>query len=233
MSNLVIAPTTIEQGIFPGYVWDDAWTGNPVQGTARISSPFGIYRPSFRTTHLGIDLAIKLASVVYAPAAGKVVWTNLGAHPNEGAYDRDHALGRFVILRHINGWETLYAHLGSIDTRLVIGSEVGRGSPIGTIGMTGNTNGPHLHFMVSRKPSNMWRGSPYLADPAKFIRATSPLLEGSKPPVLGTVQSRLDFHIAALKNAQTLPLRVEHARGYERWVYETTVIKGLVTDDEG
>ncbi len=52
--------------------------------------------------------------------------------------------GNVVVLNHGNGWQTLYAHLDSVAVGC--GQSVYQGSMIGTMGSTGNSTGPHLHY---------------------------------------------------------------------------------------
>lgn len=85
--------------------------------------------------HQGVDIAALLNDPVYAAATGEVV----------EAGDRGD-LGLTVELDHGEGWRTVYAHLNRILVRK--GDVVNRGSSVGTIGMTGNTTGPHLHYEV-------------------------------------------------------------------------------------
>jgi murein DD-endopeptidase MepM/ murein hydrolase activator NlpD len=85
--------------------------------------------------HDGIDLAAPEGTRVGAAAAGEVIYVG-----EQSGY------GRIVILRHAGGLVTLYAHMRRALTEE--GERVDRGDPIGEVGQTGRTSGPHLHFEV-------------------------------------------------------------------------------------
>lgn len=111
-----------------------AW---PTQGV--FTSGFGMRPDPFtgRTRfHNGIDLSNRIGTPVRAAASGRVVHVE----SQIGNY------GRFVILRHPDGFQTLYAHLDSFSVRN--GQTVSRGQQIGSMGNTGRSTGPHLHFSV-------------------------------------------------------------------------------------
>lgn len=86
------------------------------------------------TNHRGIDIAGGLTEGAYAADAGVIVYAGW----NDWGY------GNMVVIDHGNGWQTLYAHLSSIN--VVCGMSVGQGMMIGLIGSTGRSSGPHLHF---------------------------------------------------------------------------------------
>ncbi|MFI3321403.1 MAG: M23 family metallopeptidase [Rikenellaceae bacterium] len=96
----------------------------------RIHPIFG-----YRHTHTGVDLPAKRGTPIYATAAGKV----LEAKWNTG-------YGKSILIDHGYGYETRYAHL--TDWLVEKGDEVVRGMEIGTVGNTGNSTGPHLHYEV-------------------------------------------------------------------------------------
>ena len=86
--------------------------------------------------HAGLDLAAPAGAPVSAAAAGLVVLV-----------ERDTTgYGTHVVLDHGSGVTTLYGHL--LDTALRTGDLVFEGDPIGRVGSTGNSTGPHLHFEV-------------------------------------------------------------------------------------
>lgn len=76
-----------------------------------------------------------LGDPVVASAAGKVVTVrDLGGT----------SYGKYVVVDHGNGWTTYYAHLNSFA--VTVGEAVSTGERIGTVGSTGGSTGPHLHF---------------------------------------------------------------------------------------
>jgi len=86
----------------------------------------------------GIDLAAPLGTSILAAASGQVIVSRSSGW--NGGY------GSYVVIKHNNGTQTLYAHLGS-DT-VSQGQWVEQGQSIGTVGMTGRSTGAHLHFEV-------------------------------------------------------------------------------------
>ena len=107
--------------------------GWPLKG--RLTSPFGSRngRP-----HEGIDLAAPRGTVIRAAEAGKVIHSG-----RLGAY------GRVVILKHAGHYRTVYAHANR--TTVGRGDFVEQGEQIATVGSTGRSTGPHLHFEVRRR----------------------------------------------------------------------------------
>jgi len=111
----------------------------PVRG-ARLTSPFGWRNDPFtgvRRHHAAIDLAAPTGTPIMAAKDGRI--SALG-------YDR--VFGNFIIMTHANGFQTLYAHLHTITVRR--GEQVRQGVRIGTVGNTGLSTGPHLHFAIYR-----------------------------------------------------------------------------------
>lgn len=114
---------------------------DPLAGRAtRVSSGFGTARPNGRR-HSGLDYAAPEGTPVVAPAGGRVIraWNDTA---NGG--------GNSVLIRHADGSTSGYAHLASFNVRP--GDEIEAGKPIGAVGNTGRSTGPHLHFTY-RDPS--------------------------------------------------------------------------------
>lgn len=109
----------------------------PIDG-ARISSGFGMRQHpilGYSKMHKGIDFAAPLGTPVVAAGSGTVVEAGW-----KGGY------GRFLRVRHADGYETAYGHL----SRLAVGrgARVRQGQTIAYVGMTGDTTGPHLHYEI-------------------------------------------------------------------------------------
>ncbi len=104
----------------------------------RLTSGFGFRRNPFTggtSFHSGIDLGAPPHTPVYAAASGRVASTG-----------RNAIYGRYVLLEHDRGYETFYGHLQTIEVEL--NERVSSGMMIGTVGSSGLTTGPHLHFEV-------------------------------------------------------------------------------------
>lgn len=91
--------------------------------------------------HEGIDLMASLGDEVVAASDGVV----------SDIIRSRKGLGNVVVIDHQNGYKTRYAHLTDIQVR--IGSEVTKGSRLGTVGMTGSSFAPHLHYEVQKNDS--------------------------------------------------------------------------------
>jgi murein DD-endopeptidase MepM/ murein hydrolase activator NlpD len=103
--------------------------------------------------HPGFDLAAPTGTTVDAAASGTV--THAGP---AGTY------GNLIIIKHADGVETRYAHLSA--TSVKEGDTVQAGQPIGAVGTTGYSTGPHLHFEVRKD------GKPI--DPAPLLPINTP-----------------------------------------------------------
>ena len=99
--------------------------------------------------HKGFDIAADMGTDIYAAGDGEVV----SAGWNPGGY------GYFVMIDHLDGYQTVYAHMSQVYT--TTGTPVKRGQLIGAIGSTGDSTGPHCHFEVR------YMGVCY--DPAQFM----------------------------------------------------------------
>ncbi|MCL6220970.1 DUF6443 domain-containing protein, partial [Zunongwangia pacifica] len=112
----------------------------------RISSRYGVRQHPISGKykgHDGIDLTAPIGSSVKAAARGKVV--KIGWDPD--------GYGRYIVLKHTNGYYTLYGHLEKSGTIVVLNDEVSNGQSIATSGNTGGSTGPHLHFEIIKSDS--------------------------------------------------------------------------------
>lgn len=115
----------------------------PVQGLSRANIRTLKY-PSY-PGHTGIDVNINVVGKnVVAVKAGTVVTSTAMKRPN-GTYK---SYGEYVIINHHDGTMTLYAHMLAGSRQVSPGQTVSQGQVLGTVGSTGNSTGPHLHFEV-------------------------------------------------------------------------------------
>ena len=113
----------------------------PLQGGGLgISSPFGWrIHPIFHTRklHTGVDLAASEGTPIFAAGDGVVERSGW-----------DSGYGRFVMIKHVNGFETAYGHMSRIADITQVGASIRQGQIIGYVGHTGFATGPPLHFEV-------------------------------------------------------------------------------------
>lgn len=115
-----------------------------------VSSGFGARESEYQNVtgyHTGIDLAAETGTIINASMEGIVELVS-----SEGDY------GKHIKIR-CNNVTTLYAHCSSIFVKE--GQIVRQGQPIGAVGSTGNSTGPHLHFEI--------RVDDRYVDPSKII----------------------------------------------------------------
>ncbi len=151
-----------------------------------VSSSFGMRNHPVTgryAMHNGIDYTGRIGTPVYSVAEGKVV---------ESGYDG--ASGNKVAVRHSDGTTTYYLHLNS---KLVSkGTSVAARQKIGTIGNTGRSTGPHLHFAV-KTASGSW------TNPAKKNMIASPQLSGERLALLKSQMGQIkDIRVALEQGKQ-------------------------------
>ena len=114
----------------------------PING-ARLSSRFGLRKHpilGFSKMHRGVDFAAKRGTPIMSAGDGKVSFAG-----RNGSY------GKFIEIRHLNGFSTRYGHLQKFAKNLKKGKNVKQGEIIGYVGNTGRSTGPHLHYEVKHK----------------------------------------------------------------------------------
>ncbi|NTV82696.1 MAG: M23 family metallopeptidase [Bacteroidales bacterium] len=114
------------------------------QDLRRLSSYFG-YRtdPYYKVLkfHEGVDFSAPIGTDIYTTGDGVVI----AADRSKSGY------GNQIVIDHGFGYKTMYAHLQSFKVR--VGDRVKRGSVIGTVGSTGKSTSPHLHYEVWKNNS--------------------------------------------------------------------------------
>jgi murein DD-endopeptidase MepM/ murein hydrolase activator NlpD len=119
------------------------------------SSNFGYRIDPFtgqQSMHEGIDFPAEAGTPIVATASGKVIFADW--HP---------AYGKMLEIDHGNGLVSRYAHTSSVAVKE--GDLVVRGQRVATVGSTGRSTGPHLHFEVRLN------GVPQ--NPARFLQVSS------------------------------------------------------------
>lgn len=123
------------------------WFNWPTAGR-RISGWY--FRDARNPAHSGLDIGLRSGEFVYAADGGVIIFAGWwGAS----------GYGNLVVVDHLNGWQTWYAHLSQVN--VVCGQQVNAGNVVGLGGSTGWSSGPHLHFEVRLE------GTPY--DPLAYL----------------------------------------------------------------
>jgi murein DD-endopeptidase MepM/ murein hydrolase activator NlpD len=138
----------------------------PVQGQS--TSGFGMRMHPIDHTerlHSGVDIAAPEGTTIQAAAAGQVVFSGTPA-----------GYGNVVVIQHAEGYSTLYAH--NAANLVSVGTVVSQGQPVATVGSTGRSTGPHLHFEIRKDGKQL--------DPALFLATgstvkTAPAVEAGSP----------------------------------------------------
>jgi len=112
-------------------------SGHPLKG-GYISSKYGMRHDPFtgkKTFHNGVDIASKKGTAINAVGSGIVIFSG-----TKSGY------GKVVKIQHGNGFVTIYGHNNELKVKF--GDYVSKGQQVATVGSTGRSTGPHLHFEV-------------------------------------------------------------------------------------
>ena len=140
----------------------------PVQGRCGYADTWHAPRSGGRV-HLGVDIIAARGNLVYAAAEGTIT---------KVYYDRPGSLsGNGVRLTTDDGTYFFYAHFDTIAEGISPGVRVQAGQVVGTIGATGNTSTPHLHFEIHP-------GGGTAVNPYPIVKAVD-ACEITEPPVVG------------------------------------------------
>lgn len=107
-----------------------------------LTSSYGYRNDPFtgkRTAHHGIDLAGPVGLDIHCSGAGTVILAQMNRH----------GYGKEVVVDHGFGYTSRYAHLHDIHVKE--GQKVKRGEVLGTLGSTGRSTGPHLHYEIRKE----------------------------------------------------------------------------------
>lgn len=175
-----------------------AMAGLPVEG--RISSTFGRRKSpkaGASTDHNGADIAASIGTPINVRADGDVTFVGDAGKS-----------GRVVRIDHGNGITTAYAHMDGFNVS--VGQRVKAGQKIGTVGNTGNSTGPHLHYVVRKNGKAV--------DPQKFtfpnaVRSDAGEVPNAAEPAL-RVQDEIELK-QRRKDAGEIDFGEERYRGFE------------------
>ncbi len=154
-----------------------------------LVSPFSIRRSPFTQEmefHAGIDLAATAGTPVRSPAEGVVAYAGRFPISSEATWWR---FGTVVMVRHSAGFVTIYGHLD--ESRVSAEQRVHRGDVLGTVGNSGWSASPHLHYEVRIPGASGWRP----IDPRLFILdhhwddEEEVLAKGRHGPAAGTFEA--------------------------------------------
>lgn len=107
----------------------------------KLTSPYGYRKDPFtgkKIFHEGVDISANVGAPIYASASGTVV---------KILYSK-YGYGNRIIIKHKYGFETLYAHVNKIKVKK--GQWVYKNQQIGSVGNTGRSTGPHLHYEIRK-----------------------------------------------------------------------------------
>lgn len=123
--------TSFDTGTCGEIVDGYGWTGSLIWPVDNPSIQEG---RGFRIGHAAVDVVAPLGANIYASSSGVVVWAG---------YTRWGG-GNEVVLAHGGTWQTHYAHMDIVSVSC--GQFVNQGTVIGTVGQTGSSSFPHVHF---------------------------------------------------------------------------------------
>lgn len=166
-------------------------------GGGLITSPFGSRRhPLLHYTrmHTGVDWGAPMGTPIYASGNGeieKIGW--------EGGY------GKYIRIRHTNGYETGYGHMSAFARNMEEGTKVRQGQLIGYVGSTGLSTGAHLHYEI------LINGR--FVDPMKIRLPRGRVLEGELLAGFEQERDRLDNVITRASPPRATPRMAQSTAG--------------------
>jgi murein DD-endopeptidase MepM/ murein hydrolase activator NlpD len=165
-----------------GRAMHGGWLRTPLRYD-HISSGYNLKRmhPILKRVmpHEGIDYAAAPGTTVWAAADGVVTFAGTRG-----------ANGNLIALEHAGGYETFYAHLLRMASGIKRGAKVRQRQPIGAVGSTGRSTGPHLHFGLKRHGN--------FVDPATQLNGPGKPLPESLMPKFKRLVNQLKHELAAI-----------------------------------
>ncbi|MGD0851066.1 peptidoglycan DD-metalloendopeptidase family protein [Bradyrhizobium sp.] len=141
--------------------------------------------------HTGVDWATAYGTPIFASGNGVVETAGW-----EGGY------GKYVKLKHNNGYETAYGHMSAFAKGLEVGKRVRQGQVIGFVGSTGQSTGSHVHYEI------LVNGR--FVDPMRIKLPRGRSLDG---PLMNGFEKERDRLDAMMNNRNSGPARVSDAAG--------------------
>jgi murein DD-endopeptidase MepM/ murein hydrolase activator NlpD len=160
---------------------------------AVMRSGFGVrLHPIFgdNRMHTGVDWATAFGTPIFAAGNGVV----------EKA-ERESGYGKYIMVKHNNGYETLYGHMSAFAKGMEPGKQVRQGQVIGFVGSTGHATGPHVHYEILINGRRV--------DPMRIKLPRGRSLEG---PVMASFEKERD-RLDAMMNNRNSAARVSDASG--------------------
>jgi hypothetical protein len=146
-----------------------------------------------------LDMAAQRAGVdVLAAAPGRVARlrdgvADISVKAPGAASVAGQECGNGVVIDHGNGWETQYCHVARGSVRVKVGDTVKAGTPVAKVGLSGDTEFPHLHFTVRRAGKAV---DPFAPD------SSNPAACGAQPSLWSAAASRqMSYKAGAILNA--------------------------------
>lgn len=159
----------------------------PVHG-ARLSSRYGQRKHpilGYQKMHYGLDFAAPAGTPVLAAGDGRILRAS-----RYGSY------GKYIRIKHANGYETAYAHLQAYNKGIRKGAYIKQDQIIGYIGSTGRSTAPHLHYEVLYKGKKI--------NPRRVAKLPGTPLQPAEIPAFNIWQTEIDQLHARTLNASTL-----------------------------
>jgi len=139
--------------------------------------------------HTGVDWAAPMGTPIYA--SGNGVMERMGW---EGGY------GRYIRIRHANGYQTAYGHMSAFARNMSEGKRVRQGQVIGYVGSTGLSTGAHLHYEIIVNGRHV--------DPMRIRLPRGRVLEGGTLASFERERERLDHMITRAGPTRVTPPRM-------------------------